>query len=216
MLFSARICIVDSADNFLVFFHLVSIFILQIFLLFIFIHAWEICNRIKLKFWSWIIFKFDFYFKISFTVMGLLFMYRNFFKKFTKFRLNISGKRFFPGMTYFVYFLINEYFHFKLSKGSEISLAASCKTAASSVGMFTILKGVSKLALIIFYFYACDRYHIFLSWKINFSLVLILNISFSEQIFSWKKINILPFWHFPFHLFMCQYSGSFSMTIHRA
>ena len=83
-------------------------------------------------------------FIICFIIAGFLFFYKNFSKTYSKFRLNI--------------------------KGQEISLTTTCKNAAASNGFYTIIIILSKLALIMFYFYACDRYFNFDKNLMQFSI----------------------------------------------
>lgn len=59
--------------------------------------------------------------------------------------------------------------------GSEISFTSnSCKNAASSIGIYTILTTFSKLALILLYFYMCDRANYFMKENQHFTLLTFL------------------------------------------
>jgi N-acetylneuraminate 9-O-acetyltransferase len=75
--------------------------------------------------------------------------------------------------------------------GSEITLnGGTCKDATSSVGFQTLLNALSKLALIMLYFYLCDRANFFmkenkhytkLSFLIPFIYVSVLGFFFHES-----------------------------------
>jgi hypothetical protein len=71
-----------------------------------------------------------------FLITGFLLVYKNFCKSYSNFRVNISGK--------------------------EIGLTSTCKNAATSSGFYKFVKTFARLALILLYFYACDRANFFM------------------------------------------------------
>lgn len=97
------------------------------------------------------------------VIASSLFIYRYVFKKSAQFRFNISG--------------------------SEISLT-KCKNAASSNNFVTLFSVMARLALIMFYFFACDRANFFmkenkhftpLMFFVPFIYIFVLGVFFHES-----------------------------------
>ena len=127
------------------------------------------------------------FFFISFLLAVLLFAYKKCCSNSSKFKLNISG--------------------------SEISFtSASCKNSVSSIGFINALSATSKLALIMIYFYACDRWETFGQIYLK-CLKKIFFCLKKVQIFSWKKINITRFSSLLYRSFMWPcWASSFMIT----
>lgn len=89
-------------------------------------------------------------------------------------------------------------FRFNLS-GSEISFAsASCKNAATSVGIYTVLTSFSRLFLLLLYFYASDRADYFMKENQHYTLltflipliyVTVLGLFFHDELPAPKIMN---------------------------
>jgi len=59
--------------------------------------------------------------------------------------------------------------------GSEISFASpNCKNNTSSIGIYSLLNTFTKLALILLYFYMCDRANYFMKENQHFTLLTFL------------------------------------------
>jgi hypothetical protein len=87
-------------------------------------------------------------FFVCFLITAFLLVYKNFCKSYSNFRVNISGK--------------------------EIGLTTTCKNAATSSSFYKFAKTFSKLALIMFYFYACDRANYFMKENKHYTLLTFL------------------------------------------
>lgn len=88
------------------------------------------------------------FFIICISLSSVLFIYKLFCKNHSNFRLNISG--------------------------SEISLAQSCKNAATSYGFYNLLITFTKVSLIMLYFFACDRANYFMKENRHFTYLTFL------------------------------------------
>lgn len=103
------------------------------------------------------------FFLSSLVIASSLFVYRYVFKKSAQFRFNISG--------------------------SEISLT-KCKNAASSNNFVTLFSVMARLALIMFYFFACDRWELLGIWATLGGLMswkLMVFVHFQSQLFHERE-----------------------------